>query len=372
MSYRCFYIDDNSEDIKYADLLENEQLIFERTSPKDLSIFPKEIINFKPDAIITDYRLDDDQKNNRGNNYRASTLAQFLRDSYSKDPANDFPIILVSSEEKIREYFKPEKTAHDLFDEWYFKSTIIEHSDKIAREIESVIKGYKKISNIIIKNGNKFSLFNLPEKEHFIFDNTNLDIELDQNITHLVARVFLRNIIKRPGILLGPADVYAKLGIGLKDYCLKYDDIWSKLEENNLCYQGIFSDGWPRVWRHRFDFYFKEHFSRMITAFSSEERVTKVNELWGLNYAPAESRWTHSTNEAPSFACASCHHPTEIENSISAYDPHVPKYVEKKRICLDCIESDRESNLGLSISSEDKKFSEKIKSGTLRSQNANS
>lgn len=369
MGYSGVYIDDNDDDLTYGELMSvpgNDGIIFKNIKPKSLAHTAQQISEFSPDIVAIDYRLDERQNTDAENDYRAGTLAQNLREKLIDQPAKDFPIILISTEEKIHKFFEPDQTSHDLFDEWYRKETITSDGEKVRTQILSLIRGYKKIAENIGNDKWPISLLNLNEDEDFIIELTNLDIELkESNVAHIWARVLLNNIIKRSGLLLKPEDLYAKLGIELDDYTEINTEIFTKLDEEDICYKGIFSDGWKRVWKHRFEAWLKGKLKQHITGIAVKQRVAKINKLFGTKFKPASSLWTKTKNELPSFACASCKHPTELRNSVAAYDPRLPVYIEKKRICFDCIESDKYERVRLQIAKEDHNLVEQIKNGKI-------
>lgn len=369
MAFKGIYIDDDTREFRYARLLSDSNkdgITFQCKQPGILGKFAQEIIDAKPDLVAMDYRLDENQQDNSDNDYRASPLAQQLRDKLCDQPNQDFPIILISTEEKIETFFKPDKTAHDLYDEWYRKEKLIDSSKLVRKQIVSLIKGYKIIAKNLGDPNWHQKLLKLNKKEKFVIEDTNMKIEFEESkVVHVLARIFLRDMIKWSGILLKPEDVYAKLGIKLEDYTQVNEQVWSKLKEEKISYEGVFSDGWPRMWKHRFEFWTKDKLKQPITSIPAVERVRFVNELFSTDFKPASSLWTKNTDELFSFSCASCNHPTELRHSIAVYDPRLPNYLDNRRICYDCIDTDRYENKHLRIAQEDENLLEEIKTGKI-------
>ncbi len=105
MTFSNIFIDDNDDEAVYAEQMTTRgelELVHER--PGSLTIHSINIFARKPDLIALDYRLDEDLGDLADNEaYKASAMAQQLRDLAIETPEADFPIVLISSEEKIRD-----------------------------------------------------------------------------------------------------------------------------------------------------------------------------------------------------------------------------------------------------------------------------
>ncbi|WP_348713527.1 hypothetical protein, partial [Acidovorax soli] len=117
MSLNGIYVDDDPEAKRLLPRLESSNLKITLLEPEDLVKLADHIVKAQPDVLLLDYRLDEDAGSRDGAAaFRAAPLAQQIRDRLGDGPASDFPIVLISSEHKIQTLFRPEKTAHDLFD----------------------------------------------------------------------------------------------------------------------------------------------------------------------------------------------------------------------------------------------------------------
>jgi len=372
MPYLGIYIDDNNEERQmYAELLSddrNEGVSFSGNIKNEaLQKLKDDILGVNPDILGLDYRLDEDKSSGNENDYKAGAVAQLLREVAIDTPENDFPIILVSSEDKIRRLYHPDKTAHDLFDLQYAKETVSNNRSDIHIQIRSLVKGYKSIIHFIKDNENRhLGLLGLTNDEWDIIEPWDLKIELeDAAVPHVIARTLIQNVICRTGLLLSPSDIYARLGLAQNNQNL--GDVFDFLNAQGLSYDGVFSDGWSRVWKHRFEDWSNRVFNQNVLGIYATKRVEKLNELMGSEYTPAQSKWSGKSDERFAFACASCEHPTEIRYSVAAHDPYVPRYAEKKRICFDCIEIEAYRNLYLRVDSADERIQSNIVDGkTLR------
>ncbi|EBW2249978.1 hypothetical protein C9R18_25365, partial [Salmonella enterica subsp. enterica serovar Enteritidis] len=132
--YNGYFVDD--QDKVYADLLSRDGMLkIEHVEVSDLIELAKELLDKKPDIVALDYRLDEKlTKIKPDQTYKGSALAQHLRDVAIDHPEQDFPLILVSSEEKLQKLYRPDRTAHDLFDRVYAKSEIRTESERVQAE----------------------------------------------------------------------------------------------------------------------------------------------------------------------------------------------------------------------------------------------
>jgi hypothetical protein len=60
-----------------------------------------------------------------------------------------------------------------------------------------------------------------------------------------------------------------------------------------------------------------------------------------LGIEAATSTWNKSPNEKFAFSCASCRRPSEVRHSVSVFDPGAPRYSQRRRICWDCVQTER-------------------------------
>ena len=107
-----------------------------------LSQSAEEIFSQEPAIVALDYRLDETPGDNQ---YKASPLAQQLRELAIDSPGQDFPIILVTNEKFYKDFKKRDLAAHDLFDRIYIKQRVTENSNRIKKEIFSLASGYKTL-----------------------------------------------------------------------------------------------------------------------------------------------------------------------------------------------------------------------------------
>ena len=326
----------------------------------------KSILNKNPDIVALDYRLHDNPESFPDATYRAGGLAQMLREEIIERPTEDFPIVLISTEGNIRKLFRPDKTAHDLFDEWYLKSTLIDETgaQETGTQIIDLIQGYKKIGDVAQEAQKHLSLLKLSSDEWDEIKPNSLLISLGEtSVTHVIARILLQDVIKRSGLLLRPIDVYARLSLAPENDDL--DKAFKFLYDLGLAYKGIFSTGWSRLWRHRFENWARKNIDDTLSSVPGNKRVAAFNYIAGTTYKATRSKWSGRDDEFFSFACASCDAPTELKHSVAAHDPLVPKYRERRRICFDCVQTDLFRDRDLLIDGEDEDIAEQVQLGSF-------
>jgi len=283
-----------------------------------------------------DLRDDNDLKQNT---YKGGALAQILREAVLETPDRDFPIILVSTEENIKQIYSIDKTSHDLFDQKYMKGRL---SDRVyraecQRQILSLAKGYKDISEKQAKGAGLAELLALESDELEVvpLNGFATDLKNADSVVHVVSRLILRQLIERPGPLLAGRDVAARLGLANDDD--QIDKVMAYLNSEGMSYAGVYSDGWTRIWRHRLDEWASSHFQSPLSSIPGSERASRISEIIDDELSPAVSSWSGSSDELFAFACTVCANPTERRNSVALYDKYLLPYVERKRVCFDCL-----------------------------------
>lgn len=367
--YQGIFLDDRESDAQFAELMsslgdEGVKLSFLRAD-QPLVEMADRILESHPQLVALDYRLDEKQADGSvPTRYKAGPLAQQLRDRGLEEFERDFPIVLVSHEDVLRHLFDPDRTTHDLFDRIYVKEEVARESGRIREELSSLVKGYRAI----------VAAWRDPERLVVVLraDETG-KIELEsQDIAewksvaapHQLARLILRNIIDRNGILLDDANFLASFGVAPGSEGAH--DLMSISEGAGVRYSGAFAEGWRRWWTHRYE-NFALGCGKEFADLTADERVRRLNEKFSLKLRPAVSRWTGRSDFYPSFACSSCGQPTEKMHSVAAYDV-APAYVKRKRICWKCVQTGEfeRKRPSLKVDDGDKYIADKLMSGVLK------
>lgn len=338
MTFKGVFVEDNDTEAVFAKQLSTKGVLeIEHARPRSVSQHSKEIFAMHPDILVLDFRLDLDLGElDASEAYKGSAMAQQVRDLAVNEPHHDFPIVLVSSEEKIREQFVPDRTSHDLFDKVSSKEHVTNQRDHVRQELISLCNGYRKLRDSV-GAFDILALADLPADEDYALDYQDLTQAMKRaSAPHLVAAVFLNQLVGRSGPLVGLADACARLGVS-KEEAPKIAKI---LKESGVCYSGLFSDGWLRFWSHRLDDLSRKIFGGRATGFSSDVRAEALSKSLGEEFARALSPWTGTSSELIAFACSCCSDGTEMRHSVGVFEMELPSYSSRRRVCWRCIHDD--------------------------------
>lgn len=193
------------------------------------------------DGLILDLRLDGFGADRT--EFNATALAQELRSVAARNEIPTFPIVLCSTEEKIKDTYSSDKTSHDLFDYKISKSNPKPDWKKLSQKLSSLAKGYQWICSSKPKLEEVFGVSNLNKLDQRIIEATDSFSALYDS-----AHFVIKNFFHQTSPLINEKVLAARLGIDL-DKMPKED--WQKLVESlfgNAKYVGLFSDGWNRWW----------------------------------------------------------------------------------------------------------------------------
>ena len=348
MTITGLYIDDDPEQRDlYKDLLSAGDFDFSTDIlPSGMTHLINTILDTAPDIVVMDYRLDGTKRDDWDNNFKAGGVAQVLRDRFVDAPEKDVPLVLLSTETNIRTLFAPDKTSHDLFDTWFLKDEL--HSgkgsrrDEILQQLRSLVSSYRRIKElreIKVPQELARNLLNIEQDEYDEVQPEGLKLTLlnsdgEAERPHVISRQILHNVIKQPGILVGRDGLRARFGI-TED---SFDTLVKHVDLSAFLYDGIFSSGWKRYWKHRFEKWEVENFDTLLGSMTGEERAAALSEKFGFEANPAVSRWTGQSSEYFSVACSVCSQPTELKHSVAVFAPKLLSFMQRNRVCYDCIE----------------------------------
>jgi hypothetical protein len=360
--YQGIFIDDQELDKDFASLMStHKKLEVKFQQPTELITLANQIVESQPDFVALDYRLDEYRQTPQ-NVYKAEPLAQQLRSYTSENVDQDFPIILVSHENKITG-FDNDVVAHNLFDCRFTKEEFTNNPEH-RQEILSLVKGYERMIKNWTKKSERWATFFALNKEERVVVAYQGIRELDKlKAPHQVAQNILRYVIGRQGILLDKDNVLAHLGVAKAGNDI--DPVFARLKKDKVIYSGVFSEGWTRWWQHRLWDWEKQFCEEPLGNLTARERVACLNEKFGLKLSPAISRWQEHTDALFAFACDSCHQPTEQQYSVIAYDPLPHTYIRGKHICWKCIETGEFQEHGLEYDKDEEFIVDLILKGEM-------
>jgi hypothetical protein len=286
---RYLYIDDENVDttapirdgLRDTGLIEVELEQPQSFENQTLDLVSK-LKNF--DGVILDLRLDDNHSSKA--RYTAPPLAQYLRtNAVINKEGKDCPIILCSTDDKIKKSYMSDRSSHDLFDYKFLKDHKPEWT-KIATKLAALAKGYQCIQER-----------KLDFSKILYRDVTELDARISNQFLvgdfsypiNEYARFIVKELLGQPGPLINEKLLSAKLGVDINNS----KDDWRTLVDSVLGaakYVGAFSDGWTRWWIDRIILEFKKFSGgKRLSSLKAHERVEILIKATGLgNLRPAE------------------------------------------------------------------------------------
>lgn len=285
--YKVLYIDDEKNNLtepikKKLEAKDSLEIILSK--PKN---FEDEIDKLQTElngceALILDLQLNGPQENvtnEKGDvfqvKYQAPPLAQMIRTYATEGKLPDVPIILCSTEDKIKISFSRDFTSHDLFDWTFLKDDI---NDETIDKIVSLVNGYKKLGKNI-KDFNEILNRNYSEIDERIL--SRFVTEEDPPI-HEMARVIFKDIVQPTGVLINELTLATRLGIDIE----RSGKSWIKLKDdffNTASYRGIYHESWIRWWNDKVLDIFETITNENLASIDAEARVSLLIEKTGLN-----------------------------------------------------------------------------------------
>ena len=263
MKRKVLYIDDEinggrpqieaiKDALEATDLLEVE--LFETG---DLPIIIERINQGDISGVILDLELDS-AVNSKGERvqYKAPTLAQNIREKSIQLQNLDVPIILCSTQDKIKNLYKRDLSSHDLFDMRFHKE--LRDYNKESQRIHDLIMGYEIISKTGLKM-DKILGVELNQIDSRIYSSLLISETLP---TYNISQLILKDLIYMNGPLITEDLLAARLGVdieGSPQWAVLRDEIFSDTK-----YKGAFSTGWDRWWMHMVLTTFQEKVGRNL------------------------------------------------------------------------------------------------------------
>jgi hypothetical protein len=256
-----------------------------------------------PDAV----REDEDQAD-----YRAATIAQEIRtraterlnDEKSPRSEYEYPIVLCSTNKRLRVSYNADDTSHDLFDIKFVKTDITNEREAfaIAMKMLALVQGYESIKKIRKEHGNSLTHYLGHEIAAELLDSKILVLfETREGMTpaHEFARFTIRELLDTSGPLIDRATVAARLGVDISEgKSPQFDELLAK-HFSSATYQGVFAKGWPRWWAAAIEKSWRElENAPILRTTPAEGRVDflkNVTSIHGIEYAtPVSASASHA------------------------------------------------------------------------------
>lgn len=327
--YKFLYLDDENDETTaaIADGLQIDGLIeVKYEQPKT---FGEEIKDLKArlkdfDGLILDLRLDGKALDIA---YNAPSIAQELRMIAAEGGVKPCPIILCSTDERMRATYDVERICHEHFD-YKFTKQDSPPWKKFAIKLSSLAKGYQFISD------SNFNLVPILGRE----DLSALDSRVLENFTDLAkplpvyeyASFVIKELFHQPGVLIKESLLAARLGIDIE----KSED-WQKLSGgffSKALFSGVFSDGWRRWWMDIVQNIFKEASKgKRLTMLNASDRVKILSEISGLKNLVAATPMEHNNSSNFWAICEFFKYPIDPLEGFKIHTTIEPKAWQEER-----------------------------------------
>ena len=292
------YIDDEDANAvePYADEVMDHtaELRIEVATPQSFDAQLQNFNDLTPDGILLDLRLDREADVS----YRATSLAQEFRTRATEKASSvtewfgDRPIVLWSTDEKLRHSFTPDKTGHDLFDLRCVKDDIVNDENKaalIGLQMKSLAVGYHTLSQILARNSTlpifwRALGFGSLDETYFLDPRIEAVFERRNGVlpAHEYARFIVSHLLEHPGPLIDEILLAARLGLDLE----KSADFTSLLSylKPIAAYNGVFAEGWPRWWANSIESWWNEleECPGDLQSLPAKERIEFLQQITGL------------------------------------------------------------------------------------------
>lgn len=244
---------------------------------KIINLLQTELNNY--DGLIIDLKLND-EPNDKGeiSQTNAAPIAQFIRDSASEGKMKNLPIVLCSTDENIKIFYKKDFTSHDLFDMRFLKVPKDQKIwNSIIQELYALAEGYYLLEEF------KGDFAKILAIEPTTLDSRILSRfdEESEIPSHEYAKYILKEMIFINGPLIEESILAARLGIDIRN-----SQDWEELITKYFSeakYRGVFSPGWTRWWAHIIYKQFENITNKPLQILDAKEKVLLLKEKTGLN-----------------------------------------------------------------------------------------
>lgn len=319
MPYKYLYIDDESnETVKsYQDSLSNDELIIEYVQIGEIN---KEYLIKKVediDGILLDLRTDElpNENTKKVSEFTGAVWGQHFRDLVTiGEITKDIPIVLFSTDKKLRETYFRDMTSNNIFDRFLTKDNT---PNNAIKKLISLAKGYQKIQQD--KNFNNLLKIDIVNLDSRIFSRF---IQSSNIPTHEYAQMILKDLIYAKGVLINEKYLASRLGID-KDNSEDWDKVKDKF--SNAKYNGVFCDGWDRWWMYEVDNIFEEISETYLSYLDAKERVSILKEKLGLDNIIFSEPITENYSYDYWTVCKAMKQPLDPMEGFRVYSTSEPK-----------------------------------------------
>ncbi len=335
MLYKYLYIDDIQADGEEGSS-ETPNSLAHGLSKDGIEVIYKHVFEFESanfiknhleeyDGLLLDLRLDE-YKDSDGKHsaYTATEFAQHIRTLVTKGREDgginkDLPIILFSTDEKLKKVYATDLSSHNLFDRYLTKKNT---PDDASKKLFSLAKGYSEIMNNKTNFPKLLGLTDMINVDSRIF--SRFSEEPERIPVHEYAQVILKDLIYVPGPLINDDILASRLGIDIE---YSDPDDWTKLKEffKKAKYNGVFSDSWDRWWMFLINEIFEKISGSYLSYLDANEKVAMFKEKLSLKGLKAAEPIKLNYSTRYTTVCKAFNKPLDEIEGFRVYSSREPK-----------------------------------------------
>ena len=335
MLYRYLYIDDLLADSS-EESSEAPKSLASGLSKDGIEVIYKHVFDFDSedfiinhlseyDGLLLDLRLDEyKDKDGKHSKFTATEFAQHIRTLVTKGKEDggidkDLPIVLFSTDDKLKQVYATDLSSHNLFDRYVTKFKTPEDASK---KLFSLTKGYEEISlnktNLEVLLG----IETLTDLDSRIFARFSQNPE--QIPVHEYAQVILKDLIYITGPLINEDILAARLGVDKEKSSI---EDWNKLKEmfSDSKYNGAFCDGWDRWWMFQINNIFETLMNTYLSYLDANEKIELFKEKFSLVGLIAAERIKLNNSKRYTTICKAFEKPLDEIEGFRIYTSREPK-----------------------------------------------
>ena len=359
-------LDDSNEDRAAFQRLEKYGLPCQAIPPPPLSRVEEEVVSPVNDGtydlVLVDYLLDQEAAvPGQSVAYRGSTPAALL-----KDRCPHVPVVLVTTDDRYRDYLAQRSELGALFDFVVSKSQVRTEQDRgvVAEKLQDLAMGFRQLRSIV--EGKPAEARWMYFREALMATEGELDglrsewpNDLPGTASEL-ARWLLKGLLKYPGPLRDRAETAVMLGVtevamgeeGMRE--------WTTAAK----YAGVFARIHERWWSGRLLDALEETLGK-ATLGPPGERAAAVVEKTGVR-ASCLARCSWCDQPTVHRICSICRAPVDATHHLQVRHAQRPEWALPGVVCFRCIESGEDEDAAVRYSAGTTDLIEDLRTGRLR------
>ena len=291
------------------------------------------------DGLILDWQLDDiPHDSGKRVLFRAGSLAQEIRTKGTSHQVKELPIILWSTKPKLRRSYFSDKTSHDLFDVLYDKGDVVDRAAKVRKEILSLVRGYERLTQFANHATTFNQVLGVTEEDYKLLNSRFVGhFTRDRSTpTHEYAGFLLKEVLLRPGVVIGEELLAARLGVNSHESS-EWKSLLAQLPKNTE-YRGPFCEAWHRWWTVLVEKVWWRSLSSDLPSLSvlnANERVAKLKEYTGLQGLVAATPMAESYGDRFQTICEVSRQPLDPIDGVVMDEKERLPWQERRYLSVD-------------------------------------